>query len=238
MSTWLAWLAAKMTGASRSTSCSSPRSWGRPGPGPAAGSRCRAPWPGPGGPGSDGTRRCRSRRRARARAPAGGPTRARWGRRAGTGCARPGPAARRARSQPTGRPPPRLVAAPGVAAGRARRGAQRRDVRGPASLGPGRSDRAHWTSAIRIGGAWRWVRVGEVPDDVAGHLQRVGQGGGGPEAEPVHGRRVAADDDHGAEVLAGRARTSTTCRTGGRRGRRGRSGRGGRTTGRWRSDSS
>ena len=46
---------------------------------------------------------------------------------------------------------------------------------------------------------------------------------------------VAADDDHPAQVLRGRGRPSTTCRTGGPRGRRGWSGRGGGTTRRWRS---
>ena len=79
----------------------------------------------------------------------------------------------------------------------------------------------------------RVVEVGDrrlAADDVAGHLERVVQRRRGREAEPAHGPRVAADDDHLGRGAAARARPSTTCRTGGRRGRRSSCGRGGGTT--------
>ena len=59
----------------------------------------------------------------------------------------------------------------------------------------------HVTSAMRIGGLWRWVIVGVAADHVRRHLERVLQRRRRLEAEPAHGPHVAADDDHLAEVL-------------------------------------
>ena len=140
---------------------------------------------------------------------------------------RPASAAGRSRrSTARGRvvlPAPRASAEPRVAADHAR--------------GPERGRRAvgevHCTSAMRIGGTWRWVRVGAGPttsvaiSSASARVERPGTRGGAPPP----GRRRPRSPRPGA---AARARTSTTCRTGGRRGRRGRSGRGGRTRGRWR----
>ena len=80
----------------------------------------------------------------------------------------------------------------------------------------------------------RVVQVGDRrrarPTTSLGHLERVVQGRRRREAEPAHRPRLAADDDHLAEVLPARGSPSTTCRTGGRRGRRSSCGRGGGTT--------
>ena len=81
---------------------------------------------------------------------------------------------------------------------------RRRTGRRSQSHSTGRSlvrRRPHVTSAMRMGGLCRWVIVGVRPDDVGRHLERVVQRRRGHEAEAAHGPRVAADDDHPAEVL-------------------------------------
>ena len=228
MSTWLAWLAAKMTGASRSARRSSPRSCGRgddPGQraghvvehhGPGQAHRVR-PRPGGvvvdaelglgGGPGTDPGQ---------------------VGAASGNAPGRPGRASADGRRRRRAAPPP-VVARRGV--GRAPPGAvAQRPTRRSWPAVHGR----HCTSAIRIG---RGVQVGEGgggADHVAGPSPGRRPGWRRPGSRAGARRWVAAHDDDRAQVLRGRGRTSTTCRRDGRRGRRGPSGRGGCTTGRWR----
>ena len=151
VSTWLAWLAAKMTGASSPVErLVAPDQRGGDDPGQRAGHVVEQHGPGQPRPGTGGPRRCRSRRRARARAAAGAPTRASW--------ARPAGSRRRPTRRPvtTGERPPdgrRADPSPCPVPSRASVRTDRR-VRSEFD-GPIRG--CHCTSAIRSGGVCRWV---------------------------------------------------------------------------------
>ena len=100
---------------------------------------------------------------------------------------RAGPGGVEVEARPAGRRRPRHRAGPG-------RCPQRETPAG---------HQLHVTSAISSGGAVDVGDRGVAADDVLGHLQGVPQRRRRLEAHPPHRFRVAADDDHAAEVLEG-----------------------------------
>ena len=114
------------------------------------------------------------------------------------------PRARTSAGEPGGEPAGPVGVVVGAERARSARAPRRRRAPWGPSTGTAASGAAartsHVTSAMTIGGLWRWVMVASRPDDVGGHLEGVVQRGRGREAEAPDRARLAADDDDLAEV--------------------------------------